>query len=110
MRSAPAGTFGYFNYARAGPGESSGPRNWPDLNDRPSAGVGGPTVRRVSETQQLSAALYEARAAASVAFGVLQVALIRELVVRLQAAGSPAGQTMPLQFWADQLEAAVSEL
>jgi hypothetical protein len=60
--------------------------------------------------QQQSTALMRARAAASVAFGDLQVVLLRDLARRLRAGGVPPGRTMPIEATSDQLEAAVREL
>ena len=45
----------------------------------------------------------------SVAFGDVQIALMRELAARLKAGGTLAAQTLPLQASTDQLEAAVRE-
>ena len=45
----------------------------------------------------------------SVAFGELQVLLLRRLAAQLTSAGVPAGQTLRLQASTDQLEAAVRE-
>jgi hypothetical protein len=47
--------------------------------------------------------------AVSVAFGELQVLLLRRLAAQLRCAGAPAGQTLRLQASTDQLEASVRE-
>ena len=60
--------------------------------------------------QQLSSGLREARAAAALAFGDLQVQLLRELLNQMKAYGAPAAQTVPVQASLDQLEASLRQL
>lgn len=55
-------------------------------------------------------ALMRARAAASVAFGDMQVILMRELAVWLKAGDTPADRSLSVEAMTDQLETAVREM